>query len=252
MAVTIDIKDGARISRTKNGYRADRIAIVSGVTGSASARLYNAITDSGLPAYGSAHPSISTIYLNDITGDVIDPDTVKLTLSYYDDPTNADGGETTSRASGTTTIEEVKLDINGDAMVTQYTGASIPIISGETFTAEVERPRVTFDFEFTSSTFPKSTIDTYLGKINSVIWNGYPVKTILCTAVNTDKQGDDYKIRISFAYNPDTWVFLAKTSYYPPLLDHPSNVDSSLDLATGTRPWDVYSTADFSPLALTL
>ena len=252
MTVIIDIEDGARISRTKDGYRADRIAIVQGVTGTASQRLYNAITDAGLPAYGSAHPSISSIYLNDITGDVIDPETVRLTLSYYDDPSSADGGQTTSRASGTTTVEETKLDINGDAMTTQYSLSTGGIIPAERFTAEVERPRVTFDFEYIVSTFPQTTIDTYLGKINSVIWNGYAVKTILCTAVNVSQQGDDYQVRISFAYNADTWAFLARTSNPPVLLAHPTDVDALLDLTTGTRPFDVYNTVDFTALGLTL
>jgi hypothetical protein len=251
MATQLDIQQNSRISQNKDGFRVDRIALVSGVTGDPDERLYNAITDAGLPDYGDEHPSISGIYLNELSADVIDPETVKVTLSYYNDSATAEGGETTSRASGSTNIEETKLDINGDDMTTRYVDGSI-IYPKVSFTAEIERPRVTFDFEYTVSSFPKTTIDTYLGKINSVIWNGYAVETILCVAVDVNQEGSLYRVRISFAYNADTWAFLAKMPTAPPLTAHATDPDSDLNLTTGIRPFDVYDQVDFVPLGLSL
>lgn len=251
MAVTIDIKDGATISYGKDGYRADRVAIVTGVTGTASQKMYNAINDVGLPNYGDAHPSISTIYLNELSAEVIDTVTIKVTLRYYDDPSTADGGQTTSRASVTTAVEETNEDISSNRLETRYGTTGVDY--QKWFTAEVERPRVTFDFEYTESTFPKTTIDTYVGKINSAIWNSYAIETILCTGVNVDQQGDDYLVRVSFAYNPDTWAFNAVIKDKAlPLLAHSSDPDAGISLTTGVRAFDVYNTVDFTPLGLTL
>ena len=253
MAAALDIKENARISRDKNGYRVDRIAIVTGVTGTASQRLYNAINDIGLPNYGDVHPDIAGIYLNDITADVIDPETVRVTMSYYNDPSDAEGGETSVRVSAGTTIEEVTTDILGAAMETEYT-VTEEIFNWTTvkptFTADVEIPRLTFDFETTSATLPKTSMDTYHGKINSAIWNGYAIGTILCAAVNIDQQGDEFKIRYSFIYNADTWKFLAKVP------DAPGNIasttDLDLDILTGIKEFDVYESVDFTPLGFTL
>jgi hypothetical protein len=249
MATTLDIEESTSISQNKDGIRIERVAIVTGVTGSASAKLNTALNDAQMPDFGDVHPDVSGIYLNDISGQVIDNETIKFVLSYYNDPSTSDGGETTSRASGSTVIEEINSDINGDRFSAAYSNGVASI--NEAFSAEVERPRVTFDFTFTTSAFPKTTIDTYLGKINSVIWNSYPVKTILCTAVNTEQQDDNYKVRISFSYNPDTWVFIGKTAWAPPIFAS-TPADSGLNLSTGLKTFEVYAQVDFSPLSLSL
>jgi hypothetical protein len=251
MQVQQNIQANSRVSRNKDGFRVDTVAIVSEIDGDEDLRLYTAITGSGLPSYGDEHPSIDNIYLNEITADIIDQETVKVKLSYYNDSATAEGGETTSRASGSTNIEETKLDINGDDMTTRYVDGSV-IYPKVSFTAEIERPRVTFDFEYTVSSFPKTTIDTYLGKINSVIWNDYAVETILCVAVDVNQEGSLYRVRISFAYNADTWAFLAKMPTAPPLTAHATDPDSDLNLTTGIRPFDVYDQVDFVPLGLSL
>ena len=251
MSAIIDLKQNARITVNKNGKRIDRTAIVSGLTGDINTLLESAITDGALPNYGDAYPTDSAITLNSITAEPKSGGDYLIRMSYFTETGSETGSaNATSRASATTVSEETKLDITGAAMTTQYIkdGAII----SERFTADIERPRVTFDFEYISATFPQATINTYLGKINSVIWNGYAVETILCTAVNVSQQGAEYQVRMSFAYNADTWAFLARTSYAPPLTDHGTSPDAGLDNATGTRPYDVYSTVDFTALGLTL
>ena len=69
MAVSIDKKKSSRISYGKNGFRVERTAIVSNVTGNAENLLYRAITDSSLPQYGDPHPTVPGIALKNITAD---------------------------------------------------------------------------------------------------------------------------------------------------------------------------------------
>lgn len=252
MTTIIDLNTKqSTITEDNDGFRVERYAIVYGVTGDADQKLKNAIADAGLPSIGDAHPEISGITLQSKRGTVIDTSTVQVQLSYFFKQGQETGSSNaTSSANATTTFEETKFDKDGNQLVTQYVASGLQV-DRDSFTAEVERPRITFEFEYRSATFPKTDINTYLGKINSATWNGYAVETILCTAVNVDENESDYTVRFSFAYNPDTWVFNARTTYQP-TGDHPTDVDSSLDKTNGTRPFDVYDTVSFAALGFTL
>ena len=248
MAAIVDIKRQSRIVHDKNGYRVERIAIVSGVTGSLDALLKNAIEDGQLPAYGDPHPSITGITLNSISGSPIGGGLYRVVLSYFKDTGAAQGSaNATVRASATTAVEEVGVDAAGNAMTTTFSHANSTY--EPRFVAEVEKPRVSFDFEWTEAAFPQSTIDTYLGKINSAVWNGYAAKTILCTGINVTQSGDEYRVRMSLTHNPETWVFVAKIK---PYYSTATTTDPSLDMTTGTKKFDVYPAVDFTPLGLTL
>lgn len=253
MTAVLDITDGS-IRLDKNGYRVDRVALVESVTGSASTRIYNAINDAALPNLGDAHPDISTITLNDISGDIIDPDTVRVVLSYYKDSSTVTGSSNAeSSASATTALEIVKTDILGADMSTEY-NVNIPFqgptVVYPTFEAEVEKPRMTFSFSYTAASFPKTEIDSYLGKINSALWNSYAIGTVLCSGVIADQRGDDYLVTFTFTYNPETWKFKAKIPHSPDEIS--GSTDLSLDTATGIKEFDVYSSVDFTPLGFTL
>ena len=253
MAAKIDIKRSSRIKLTREGYRAERIAMVSGVSGSAESVLYNAINDAALPDIGDAHPDVSDITLNDISCEPVGGGRYQIKMSYY-----KDAGSTTtssaaqSRMSSGLAVEETHTDINGKRMKTAFVTAYGLSLFRQSFTGEVERPRITIEFEYTAAGYPTADINKYLGKINSTAWNGYAVETILCSGINVDQAGTEYRVTYSFAYRPETWAFIGRTSQPPPLNVHPIDPDSKLDLATGTIPFDVYRQVDFSPLGFTL
>jgi len=253
MAAKIDLKKTSRIRLTADGYTAERIAIVSGVSGTAAEVLFNAINDAALPDIGDAHPDISTITLNDISCEPFSGGTFKITMSYYKDSgTTQTSSSAEARAVAGLSVEETHVDINGQPLKTQYKTAWGGAIVRQPFTAEVERPRMSFEFEYTTTGFPTSDTAKYLGKINSTNWNGYPPKTILCGSINVDQNGDNFRVRYSFAYRAETWKFVGKAVYSPPLNPHPVEPDTALDLVTGVREFDVYRTVDFSPLGFTL
>lgn len=255
MAVKIDLKNGSTWLRDKNGDRATRIALISGVTGTVDALLKAALDDPSMPNYGDPHPQDSSITVQSITVSALSGDVYQAQIEYYNDPGSVSGSSSaTVQCNASTTVEETALDKTGAAMETVYTVAEQLLWSYSTvkpaFSAEVERPRVTYDFEYTDTTFPKTLIDTYLGKINSATWNGYAVNTVLCTAVNVSQLGDNYRIRFSFVYNENTWKFIASI---PDAVDNiAGSTDTNLDLTTGTKEFDVYDTVDFTPLGFTL
>jgi len=250
MAAKLDLKDSSQISLTKEGYRAQRIALVSGVAGTAAQVLFNAINDGGLPDIGDAHPDISTITLNDITCSPLGGGQFKITLSYYKDSgTTTTSSTAEARVSSGLSVEETHEDINGQPMDSSY-----QIFGGgfasQRFTAEVERPRMSINFEYTATGFPTNDITKYLGKINSATWNGYPPKTILCSAIDADQNGDNFRVSYTFTYRAEGWQFKGKTQYPPEEIT--ASADDGLDLTTGIREWDVYRTVNFSPLGFSL
>lgn len=251
MTAKIDIKKNSRVKLDRDGYRAERIAIVSGVTGTAEQVLYNAINDSQLPDIGDAHPDIASITLQDLSCEPQGGGHYRIVMSYYKDSGQASTSASAEvRANTGLAVEETALDVNGDAMTAVYVTYGGGLVR-QRFTAEVERPRIVFDFEYTSSNYPTEDINSYLGKVNSLAWNGYAPGTILCSAIDVDQSGANFRVRYSFAYRVDGWQFTGKLVYSLPVYLAEGAPDYGIDLETGTKPFSVYKSVDFTPLGFT-
>jgi hypothetical protein len=80
--VTLDLLDQMSGKLDNTGYYFDRIAIVTGLTGDGHSKIYAAMTATGMPVIGAAHPAVTGCYLQEITPIYVDSTTVKLKLSY--------------------------------------------------------------------------------------------------------------------------------------------------------------------------
>jgi hypothetical protein len=257
MTTQLDIEGNSRISQNKDGIRIDRIAIVSGVTGTAAQKLKNALEDAGMPEYGDVHPEIAGIYLNEINGEVIDNETVQFTLAYYNDPSSADGGETSFRISSSTAIEQVEEDTDGNRLQAHFISSTwvaldTTLIStgSRLWTAEIERPSTTLDFTYKSSTNPYSDLLKYQGAINSAMFNGNAAGTVLCS-FSIDKEGEEFDVRLSFSVNPKGWEFKGAVKIDKlnlPLRPSTDGADVGLDHHTGIKIFNLYPRVDFTPL----
>lgn len=254
MAVDIDIKAGSTWRRDKNGDRATRVAIISGVTGNIDTLLKNALDDASMPNYGDAHPADSTITLQNITVTPLGGGRYRAAMEYFKDPSSASGSSNaTANVSATTVNEVATSDKNGAAMESEYTVTNSIYswsVINPTFEADIEVPRITIDFEYVTSTYPLAEINQYLGRINSADWNGYAPRKILCSAIQVNQNGNEYRVRFSFTHEDDTFDFIAKVP------DAPGNIvsstDTDLDINTGLKSFDVYETVDFTPLGFAL
>ncbi len=250
MSVVTDLIEQQSITQDTKGYNATRVFLVDGVTGSSHERLFNAINDANIPDYDDIHPSISSIYVTKITGKPLGSNTQFQVNVYYSSVVDGTGSSNaTARLVSSTAGDTTTLDANGDRMITKYVGGGVV---EQWFKTDVERPRTTFEFEYIETSLPSGLVDTYVGKINLLAWNGYAINTILCTGITADSEGDNYRVRISFAYNKDTWLFTGNTSATPPVSAHPTDPDPDLDLTKGVKIFDVYLKVDFTPLGLTL
>jgi hypothetical protein len=251
MTAKIDIKKSSRLKLDKNGYRAERIAVVTGVTGDPDEILFNAVNDGALPNIGDVHPVISAITLQNIQSEPLGGGQYRIVMSYFSD-LGSESGSSNARftANASTSSEETSRDINGVLMQTEYSvgGAFV----SQYFVAELERPRMVFDFTYTAPNFPQSEIDNYVGFMNSVPWLGYAVNTILCSNIFVEDEGENFRVRFSFQYNSETWLFKAQTAYHFNVISaHPVRPDADLDLNTGTKEYAVFPSVDFTPLGFT-
>ena len=253
--VNIDITNGTSISRTANGDRVDRVAYVTGVAGDADARIQAAIDDAAMPNIGDVHPSISTIYLTNIRGEALDPETVRVTLTYTNERGYPLSLNVKKSVSATTTPQPTTQDKDGVDMWAIYETLSDvaqtpPVATKENFTANVETPMASIDFEWTiddglgTTPFPQSLINNNLGYVNSSIWNGYPARSVLCTSVSVYQQGLGYRVSVSFSYNPKLWEYNAMVAV--PVNQIDSSTDPSLDTSTGIKNFKVYGEAAFA------
>jgi hypothetical protein len=256
MSAIIDLKQNARITINKNGKRIDRTAIVSGLTGDINTLLESAIDDGDLPNYGDAYPTDSNITLNSITADPKSGGEYLIRMSYFkEDGSSSTLSGASVSVSATTASEHTDSDSSGARLESRWRDNLGAYDHATYFTAEVDRPRFTIDFEYTTATYPKTQIDTYMNRVNSVTWNGYAPKTILCSAINVNSSGAEYKVRFSFVYNEDTWQFLGSVKTIGvllPLTAHSTAPDSDITLSTGVKAFDVYATVDFTSLGFSL
>ena len=252
MTVKIDLKSSSRLRLDKNGYRAERIAQVSGVTGNIDALLYNALNDAGLPNVGDVHPVIDNITLQTIETVDQGGGNYRVVMSYFND-LGTEAGIDNARYKGrvNASTEVIYRDRNGDVMQTEYLVEGLRV--SEYFPAEIERAMLIMEFEYTDPFFPQAEINKYMGKINSTPWLGYAENTIYLAGISVDDQGENYSIKFSFQYNPETWIFSPTVAYHYNIIEaHPDRPDADLDLDSGTKDFEVYETVDFSPLGFKL
>ena len=241
----------------KDGFRVERTAIIElDSIGSAEGALFTAISDATLPAIGDAHPSIATIYLNSIAVDPLSAGKYRVTMSYADEHGIPGNSNIAITASAVTVSEPVQSDVFGGDFLASYTtttdAANTPAtLTVEYFTANVEKPQTSYTFEFTvTGAFPKTTIDTYLGHINTSIWNSYAAESVLCSNVEVNQQGVDWRVRMTFVYNVNGWKFNAVIAVPMNKID---SVDVGVDPNTGVKTFDfIYPIAEFNDLSLTL
>lgn len=253
--VNIDITEGTTISRDANGDRVERVALVTGVAGVADLRIQAAIDDAGLPNIGDVHPSIPEIYLTSIRGDALDSETVRVTLTYTNEPGYPLSLNVKKSVSATTTPQPTTTDKDGIDMWAIYETLSDvaqtpPVATKENFTANVETPMASIEFEWTidnspgTTPYPQSVINNNLGYVNSGTWNGYPARSVLCTAVSVYQQGLGYRVSASFSYNPQLWEYNAMVAV--PVNQIDSSTDPTLDTSTGIKNFKVYGEAAFA------
>jgi len=185
---------------TADGYEFDRIAHVTGLSGSGHAKIYAAMTATGMPVIGSAHPTVANCTLSSIDTIEVTQTQVKLRLSYRTlltqyQPFQEDsirGGSSVSQVSTNKDINDVDLLLEEEGELPQV---------GE---VTVYRPQVTWSKQKKRLYSPEAEAVYYCGKLNSAVWRGYAAGIWLCTSIdyNSEDGGHTYNTVYNFMMSP--------------------------------------------------
>jgi len=247
-----DLAEGHRLSRNIDGYTIERSYLVDDVTGSAESRLYNAIIQSKIPQYGEAHPSIPDVTVTDISAEPVKGDSsqVIVTVIYSipgdDQDIGQEGGAGQAIITTALTNETTHFDIDGNLIKASYV-SGVNSISTNYSPVEVQRPQMRVTLSRRESVIPKDHLKTFLGRINSVAWSGFPAQTWLCSGISVREDQGAFDVDYSFEYREQFW----KGELILPLSASEAE-QNPIDRETGNAYalFDVYQTANFNDLGL--
>jgi len=270
MAVVVqDLVDQASLTQEK-GYKVTRVFHVSGLTGNATTRLYNATLLPEIPAQGSAHPDIPGIYARSINVSPVESSSARVVVTYQPrDPATQppdDNADPIVEVGAALVEVETNKDINGTFLVlgeftvTEYNKTLLPKQIEETNTyppqpgkITVQRPLPLFKFSRRETESPYSKSLNYVGNVNSDSFLGYAAGYWLCSRIygRSDDGGESYNVEYEFLFNRETWKpWIAAT--HPDTGEPPVNLNGTSALVEGTslKQIVVYLTISFSGLNL--
>jgi len=251
--VKIDLVDGHRATLTRRGWEnVDRLALVSGVTGSAHERL-KAAADALAelePAIeiGAEHPSLPNLYLERIEPEALATDTAKLRLVYQrPEAGRSIVGETLIETGATLAEVETNVDIDGTVMEVLYVKGGTSYRQGGT--VSVARPQRTLVITRTEADDPDAKADGYVGHLNESPWRGHAAKTVRCNAiVGTSRDGGDtYQVRYEFERGSPPHYWKKTIVYRDPETGRPPD---DLVEGLGIKHYEQYPLANFGLLGL--
>jgi len=244
MATHIDIIDGSRGRESRNGWEeVERVATVTGCTGSGQAKLANALSASGMPGIGSGHPAFANLALEERAPEAIGTDTVKVRLIYRRSDPPSDPASGTIEVGASLNQQQTDRDYAGDLITVTHAD----IVQGGI--VNVLRPQVTITRTRKELSSPGAKAKTYVGKLNSGAWSldpGASARQWLCTGITgrSDDNGASYEVTYTFQYDENAWW--EKVVWIDPATGRPPN---PLD-ATGEKTVQLYDEVDFSQLQL--
>jgi hypothetical protein len=253
MAITIykDTLDTQEVTVDKNGYKAVRKIILSGVTATnTDGIVYAGLTYSGLASIGVrvglAHPTMTALFCESLRGRALDVDKVEITACYAPfasdkNPNNTQQPKLT--VSSFIQTSDTNEDKTGALLKVTHTGDA-DIVS--TVQVDTCLPNLSFS---RLETAPPINLQTYVDTLNdaSITWRGvnFATKTLKITSINGTPQDDsgNYQVTYNILYNPTGWK---ATCVYVKDGVVPADVVAS----NGIETYEIYPTSTFSTLNL--
>lgn len=257
----LDIEDVAEVSEDARGFRAQRKAIIKGLSGTGHGKILRALrpavfdvtTGERMPQYGDPHPSIPGIIclsrtararegLCEVIIDYGVPDFILQPPSDVSPP---------QIEVGATVVEvETNLGIDGLPLTATY---SPPLAPGEvgppipvTKTTPVRKqiPSVYFRFRRRETQSPGDKAKRFVGTMNSTVIFDDPPKFWLCTGITgtSNDFGVSYDVTYEFLRNEDSWD--AVVAWF----DDNGQIPSDVSFANGMARHVIYRSEDFYAL----
>jgi hypothetical protein len=260
--VVADIIERASASFETAGRRAIRSFQVTGLSGTASGLILDAIGATGIPAVGDAHPQDADLYAVSVAGEMTGPSSALVQVEYRTPAPRErlklgiDDFEISWRSA--TKIERTVYDVNGDPMYNHYAGDiwtydlstnERSATSGSTYHIHhavfFDRPLPQAVLHVTAyrASISAADIAGLVGRVNDDTWYGGAAKTWLCLDVTADPDPDGgYYVTYLLQYDPATWRHTDR------ITDQAGQEPPDIASDNGIETWDVYETAEFDTL----
>lgn len=268
MSVTEYLLTGHSVQDTDAGISLTVTYLVSedelDSTATPHTRLHSALSATGIPARGAAHPTISGIQvLSRSARPVSSGDQhVEVSVQYGEPQTDSDSAllTTTGVVSFFSSVrqEQTNRDKDGNLMTLSWSG-TVEDVHPESFntsamtddkliTASVSRG--SWGAKIVKRIADLATAETHYAThhmtVNNAVWSGYPVRTWLLTNIEVSGTNTtDLRATYTFNYNKDTWDFEAVTRIAGKI---PQNIDTPS--GNGITQKEIYQQSSFASLGV--
>ena len=232
----------ATARETVAGFEIVRVAMVTDLTAASSGRSYEALTATGIPDIGDAHPSATDSVCTDKSCELIDLDKAMVRCTYREPSAEEEARIADAwmlEFSTAVSIENIDRDVNDDILEQEYDSGNITW----QYRTDVQRPTQILRARKWGADY--SALLAYTGKVNSTTWNGYGARTWLCVGI-TGTPGE--WITLEFAEAPGG---AASWDYTTPGWLAQANPYDGFYSVFGQQTYQVYEAADFSGLGIT-
>lgn len=208
--------DSCTLRRSAEGTEVVRAQLIGDFVSVDFGRLVEAMEAEGVPAYGAVCPlpSLDALKVVDQQVEIIDPKIVRVISTYRkpkanekpDPTTDTDGPE----KSITCSLTNVKTnrDVTGADMIVSHTVEAVVVT--QSVEMEVQRPVAVLKYTRRESTLPLSRAVEKLGCINSDVFDGCAIGTVMFSNISatTRNGGANFDVSYEFTYNPFGWTSL--------------------------------------------
>ncbi len=193
----------------KGWFMIERIARVTGLTGSGPDQLRTAMFVYGLPDFGSEHPTMAGMFVVRFIPKLTTKGVVDLRIVYERraEPDSPDYAEIIVGSS--IRQKETSLDIDGNTILGTYTPTGG---AAENFavTLSVFEPHTTIRYSRREEGSPGKKSLEYTGSVNSGTWSldkDCAPRTWMCMGIAGSSRdgGKTYDVVYEFEYDPFTW-----------------------------------------------
>ncbi len=215
---------------------------------------YDALSASGLPAYGQPHDTIPNVWVNRRAPKPFQKSRSEVQVEIqYGPPNLGDTPETIVRFNGTTRETRTSYDRDRQLIKVNYTptgGSALPEQIGQ---VRGSKALGVLTFDYVVPTDPSGLL-VYLNKVSSAPWRGGAAYTWFCSDMQIEKvlYRPGWRLHLAFQYDEETFIPTAAyrllTGVIPKDIDTPI-VKTNLTGNGWTNP-KINGETDFTTLAL--
>lgn len=208
--VVADTLPGQGVTLDSDGYRHRRPFRVYGLTGDPDEIEYQALQEAGIPAKGAAHPTIPGIVVLSLNSRLIEGSLTECqVIADYGPLPGGELADEITASAGTILYKDLDAEQEPLKRSKDRTGTNITDSGGTVRSVLLDVANLILRVDRVAATLDDATLVTYLGHVNSAIWNGYAARTWFCSHARSvpirGRADGAHRESFVFKYRATTW-----------------------------------------------